>query len=211
MFIRQSTSSRVNGVAIVKALVFPVVMYGCELDRKEAWVLKNWCFQTMVLEKTLESPLDCKQIKPVNPKGDQPWIFTERTDTEAEASILWVPDTKSRLFGKDSDASKGWRQEKGTTEDKMVGWNLQHSGHEFEQAPGEGERQGTLVCCSPWGHKESDTTEQLNNNKFWEWVEWVEYKEITKGISLLTCFHHTWTQSSLGACLENSLYCQSTW
>ena len=165
----------------------------------------------MVLERTLESPLDSKQIKPVNPKGNQPWIFIERTDTEAEASIIWVPDAKSLLIGKDPDAGEGWRQEKGTTEDKMVGWNLRLIGHEFEQAPGEGKRQGTLVCCSPWGHKESDMTEQLNNNKFWEWVEWVENKEATKGISLLTWFCHTWTQSSLGACLENSLYYQSTW
>ena len=95
----------------------------------------------MVLEKTLESPLDCKQIKPVNPKGNQPWIFIEKTDTEAEASILWPPDAKSQLIGKDPYAGKGWRQEeKGTTEDKIVGSHLQLNGHEFEQAPGEGER-----------------------------------------------------------------------
>ena len=127
----------------------------------------------MVLEKTLASPLDCKQIKPVNPKGDQPWIFIERTDTEAEASILWVPDTKSRLIGKDPDAGKGWRQKKGTTEDKMVGWNLQLSGHEFEQAPGEGERQGPWYAAV---HGVTKSQTRLSNwtttNSENEWNEW---------------------------------------
>ena len=117
------------------------------------------------LEKTLESPWDCKEIKPVNPKENQHWIFIGRTDAEAEALILWPPDVKNWLIGKDPDAGKDWRQkEKGTTEDEMVGWHHRLNGHDFEQAPGDSEGQGGLACCSPWGHKESDTTEWLNNS-----------------------------------------------
>ena len=116
----------------------------------------------MVLKKTLESPLDCKEIKPINPQGNQSWIFFERTDTEAEVLILWSPDAKNWLTGKDTDAAKDWRQEKGTTEDEMVGCHHRLDGHEFEQALGVGDGQGGLVCCSPWGRKELDTTEQLN-------------------------------------------------
>ena len=117
-----------------------------ELNQKEVWVLKNWCLWTVVLEKTLESPLDCKEIKPVNPKGNQPWIFTGRTDAEAEASVLWPPDVKSWLTGKDPDDRKDRRQEeKGTTEDEMVGWRHWLNGHEFEKTPGNNEGQGTLV------------------------------------------------------------------
>ena len=120
---------------------------------------------TVVLEKTRESPLDCKEIKPVNPKGNQSWLFTGMTDAEAEAPILWPPAAKSWLVRKDSDAGKEWRQEKkGMTEDKMVGWHHWLNGHEFEQASGDGEGQGSLACCSPWGHKESDTTDRLNNS-----------------------------------------------
>ena len=126
-----------------------------ELDCKERWALKNWCFWTVVLEKTLESPLDSKEMKPVNPKGNQPWTFTGRTDTEAEASIIWPPEVKSQLIGKDPDAGKDWRQEeKGTTEDEMIGWHHWLSGHEFEQIQGDSEGQGSLVCCSPWGRKD---------------------------------------------------------
>ena len=114
--------------------------------------------------KTLENPLDCKEIQPVNPKGNQSWIFIGRTDAEAEAPILWPPDVKSWLIWKDPDDEKDWRQEeKGTTEDEIVGWHHQLNGHEFEQALGDAEGQGILACCSPWGHKESDRTEQLNN------------------------------------------------
>ena len=117
----------------------------------------------MVLEKTLESPLDCKEVQPVNPKGNQSWIFIGRTDAEAEASILWPPDAKSWLIGKDSDVGKDWRQEeKGTTEDEMVWWHHRLDGHEFEEALGVGDGQGGLACCSPWGCKDSDTTELLN-------------------------------------------------
>ena len=117
----------------------------------------------MVLEKTLESPLDCKEFQPVHPKGNQPWIFTGRTDAAAETPILWPPDAKNRLLGKDPDAGKDWRQEeKETTEDEMVGWHHQLNGHNFEQALGVGNGQGSLACCSPWGRKESDTMERLN-------------------------------------------------
>ena len=119
---------------------------------------------TVVLEKTLESPLDCNEIKPVNPEGNQSRIFTERTDAEAEAPIFWPPDAKSWLIRKDSDAGKDWRQEeKEMTEDEMVGWYHWLNGSEFEQAPGDGEGQGSQACCNPWGCKESDTTEWLNN------------------------------------------------
>ena len=135
-----------------------------ELDYKESWAPKNWCFWTVVLEKTLESPLDCKEIQPVLPKGDQSWVFTGRTDVETEAPTLWPPDAESWLIRKDPDAGKDWRQEeKETTEDEMVGWHHWLNGHEFEQALGVGEGQGSLMCCSPWDCKESDVTEQLNN------------------------------------------------
>ena len=133
-----------------------------ELDHKESWALKNWCFCTAVLEETLESPLDCKEITPVNVNENQSSIFIERTDFEAETPILGPLDAKNWLLGKYPDAGKDWRQEKGMTEDEMVGWHHQLDGHEFEQAPGVGDGQGSLVCCSPWGCKELDTTEWLN-------------------------------------------------
>ena len=118
-----------------------------ELDHKKGWALKNWCFQTVVLVKTLESPSN--NIKPVKPKGNQPWIFIERTD--AEAPLLWPPDEKNQLIGKDPDAGKDWGQEeKRVTRGKMVGWNHWLNRHEFEQAPGDSEGQGSLACCSPW-------------------------------------------------------------
>ena len=134
-----------------------------ELDHKEGWVLNNWCFWTVALEKNLESPLDCKEIKLVNPKGNQSWILFGRTDAEAEALTLWLPDGKNWLIWKDTAAGQDWRQdEKGMTEEEMVGWHHWLDGHEFEQASGVGDGQRSLACCSPWGHKESDTTEQLN-------------------------------------------------
>ena len=127
-----------------------------ELDC-EGWALKNWCFWTVVLEKTLESLLDCKAIQPVHSKGDQSWVFIERPDVEAEIPILWPPDAKNWLIWKDRDAGRDWGQEeKGTTEDELVGWHHWLNGHEFEQAPGDGEGQGSLVCCSPWGCIESN-------------------------------------------------------
>ena len=136
---------------------FPVVMYRCDSWTID-WVPKNWCFWTVVLEKALKSLLDCEEIKPVNPKRNQPWIFTGRTDAETEASTLWAPDAKSQFIGKDPDAGKDWGQEeKGTTEGEMVGWHHCLNGHEFEQTLGDSEGQGGLVCCSPWGCNESDT------------------------------------------------------
>ena len=133
------------------------------LDYKDSQVLKNWCFWTVVLEKTLESPLDCKEIQWVHPKGDQSWVFIARTDVEAETPILWPADIKNRLIWKDPDAGKDWRhEEKGKTEAEMVGWHHGCYGHEFEQAPGVCDGQGSLVCCNPWGRKELDTTEQPN-------------------------------------------------
>ena len=127
---------------------------------------KNWCFQTLVLEKTPASPLDSKESKPVNLKGNQPWIFIWRTDAEIEVPILWPPGAKNWLTGKDPDAGKDWRQEeKGMTEDEMVGWHHWLDGHEFEQALGVGDGQGSLACCSPWGHKELDMTERLNGTE----------------------------------------------
>ena len=134
-----------------------------ELDHKESWVLKNWCFWTVVLEKTLKSCLDCKKIKQLNPKGDQCWVFIVRADAGAEAPVLWPLDVKNWLFGKDPVAGKDWRQEeKGMTEDEMVGWHHWINGYEFEQAPGVGDGQGSLACCSPWVHKEWAMTEWLN-------------------------------------------------
>ena len=137
-----------------------------ELDYKESWVPKNWCFWTVVLEKILESALDCKEIKTVHPKGDQSWTSFGRAYADAEAPVLWPPDAKSQLIRKESDAGKDWRQEeKGMKEVKMIGWHHWLNGHGFEQAPGDGEGQRSLACCSPWGHKILDTTEQLNKQK----------------------------------------------
>ena len=129
----------------------------------ESWAPKNWCFWTVVLEETLESPLDRKEIQPVSLKGNQPWIFIGRTDVEAETPILWPPDAKSWLIGKDPDAGKVWGQEeKGTTEDEVVGWHHWLDGHGFGYTLGVGDGQGGLVCCSSWVRKESDMTEWLN-------------------------------------------------
>ena len=133
------------------------------LDCEEGWVPKNWCFWSVVLEKTLESPLDCKEIQPVHPKGDQSWVFTGRSDAKAETPILWPPHAKSWLIGKDLDAGRDWGQEKkGTTEDEMAGRHHWLNGHEFEWTPSVGDGQGGLVCCDSQGCKESDMTERLN-------------------------------------------------
>ena len=135
----------------------------------------------MVLEKTLESPLDCKEIQPVHSKGHQSWVFFGRNDAEAEAPILWPPYAKSWLIGKDSDAGRDWGQEeKGTTEDEMAGWHHQLDGHEFEWTPGDSDGQGGLVCCDSWGHKESDTTEQLN----WTELKLTKWEGYTLQINL---------------------------
>ena len=141
-----------------------------ELDYKESWALKNWCFWTVVLEKTLESPLDCKEIQPVHPKGNQSLIFIGRTAVEAKTPILWLPDGKSWLIWKDHDAGKDWGQEeKGMTEDEMVGWHHWLNGRGFGKTLGVGDGQGGLVCFGLWGHKKSDITEWLN---WWDWMPW---------------------------------------
>ena len=134
-----------------------------ELDCEESWAPKNCCFWTVVLEKTLESPLDCKEIRPVHSEGDQPWVFIGRTDVEAETPIFWPPNVKSWLIWKDPDAGKDLGQEeKGTKEDEMVGWHHWLNGHEFGWTPGVGDGQEGMACCSSWGRKELDTTERLN-------------------------------------------------
>ena len=127
-----------------------------ELDYKESWLPKNWFFWTELLEKNLESPLDSKEIQPVHPKGNQAWIYIGRTDVEAETPIVWPPNAKSWLTGKDPDAGKGWRrEEKGMTEVDMVGWHHQLNEHEFEWALEVGDGQGSLACCNAWGHKQT--------------------------------------------------------
>ena len=137
-----------------------------ELDYKVSWVLKNWCFCTVVLEKTLESPMDCKGIQPVHSTGDQSWVFFGRNDAKAKTPILWPPHAKSWLIGKDSDAGRDWGQgEKGMTEDEMAGWHHGLDGCGFGWTPGVGDGQGGLACFDSWGRKESDTTKRLN------WIE----------------------------------------
>ena len=154
-----------------------------ELDYKESWALKNWCFWTVVSEKTLESPLDCKEIQPVHPKGNQSWVFIERTDVEAETSILWPPASKSWLIWKDPDAGKDWGQEdKATTEDEMVGWHHWLNGHELERTLKVGDGQRGLACC-PWGCKELETTERLN-----------QLTNITSRISILVSYTYNITR-----------------
>ena len=140
------------------------VVWMWELDYKESWVPKNWCFWIVVLEKTLESPLECKEIQPVHPKGDHSWVFIGRTDVETKTPVLWPPDKKSWLIGKDSDAGKDWGQEqKGKTEDEMVGWHHRLDGHGFGWTPGVGDWQGGLACCSSWGHRvRHDWATELN-------------------------------------------------
>ena len=148
-------------VHLVKAMVFSSShAWMWELDYKESWMQKNWCFWTVVLEKTLESPLDRKEIQPVHPKGNQSWLFTGKTDFEPETPVLWPPDAKSWLIWRDPDAGKDWRQvEKGTTEDEMAGWHHGLDGYEFEQALGVvKDREVWGAACSPWGHRVSDTT-----------------------------------------------------
>ena len=138
-----------------------------ELDYKESWALKNRCFWTVLLEKTLESPLDWKEVQPVHPKENKSWISIGRTDAEAETPILWPLDVKNWLIEKDPDAGKDWRQEgKRMPEDETVGWHHQFDGHGFKQVPEVDDGQKSLVCCSPWGRKDSYVT---------EWLNWTEY------------------------------------
>ena len=159
-----------------------------ELDYKESWALKNWCFWTVVLEKTLESPLDCKEIQPVHSKGNQSWIFIGRTDAEAEMPILWPPDMKNWLIWKDPRAGKDGRQKgKGMTEDEMVGWHHRLNGHEFEWTLRVGDGHGSLACCTLWSFKVSDIPWWLNNNKsryihnliyHWVLVDWFAFCQL---------------------------------
>ena len=145
-----------------------------ELDYEESWAPKNWCFWTVVLEKTLENPLDCKEIQPVHSKGDQSCVFFGRNDATAETPVLWPPHVKSWLIGKDSDAGRDWGQEeKGTTEDEMAGWRHWLDGREFEWTLGDGDGQGGLACCDSWGCKELDTTER------WIWSDLI-WKSFSK-------------------------------
>ena len=157
-----------------------------ELDCEESWALKNWCFWTVLLEKTLESPLHCKEIQPVHSEGDQSWVFFGRNDAKAKTPVLWPHHVKSWLIGKDSDAGRDWGKErKGTTEDEMAGWHHWLNGHESEWTPGVGDGQGGLACCDSWGRIESDTTEQLN---------WTELKELEK---LFPVFSLNWLEKTL--------------
>ena len=176
------------------------------LDYKESWALKSWCFWNVVLEKTLESPLDCKEIQPVHPKGDQSWVLIGRTDVEAETPVLWPPDVKSWVTGKDPDSGKDWGQEeKGMTEDEMVGWPHQLDGHGFGWTPGVGDGQGGLVCCGSWGHKESWTelVAQLVKNtpamqETWGWsLGWEDPLERGKATqSSILAWRTLWTYST---------------
>ena len=184
MFLRKSPllHLQVLSVDILFKTVFSQnFMAGWELDCEESWAPNNWCYWTVVLEKTFESPLDCKEVQPVHPKGDQSWVFIGRTDAEAETPILWPPHAKSWLIGKDPDAGRDWGQEeKGTTEDEMAGWHHRLYVHEFGWTLGVGDRQGGLVCCDSWGCKESDTT---------EWLNWTEPISRSK---ILVLSHYPW-------------------
>ena len=183
-----------------------------ELDYKETWLLKNWCFWTVLLEKTLESPLDYREIQPVHPKGNQSWIFIGRTDAEAETPILWPPGAKNWLTGKDPDVGKDWRwEEKGTREDEMVGWHHWLNRHEFESTLGVGDGQEGLVCCIPWGLKELDTTEWLN------WTVWQptgfllpQTLHIPSCLRALACTEHV-TQSFVNFSTAGLLAEMSSW
>ena len=157
-----------------------------ELGYKESWAPKNWCFWSVVLEKTLENPLDCKEIQSVHPKGDQSWVFFGRNDAKAETLVLWSPHVKSWLIRKDSDAGMDWGQEEeGTTEDEMAEWHHRLDGREFEWTLGDGGGEGALAWCDSWGCKELDMTEELN------WTEWAvnfNFEEFIDGLLWL----YTW-------------------
>ena len=161
-------------VPLVKAMVFPVVMYDVRVGLWRRLSTEELSFWTAVLEKTLESPLDCKEIQPVYPKGDKSWVFIGRNDAEAETPVLWPSFEKSWLIGKDSDAGRDWGQgEKGTTEDEMAGWHDWLVGRESEWIPGDGDGQGGLAFYDSWGHKESDTTERLNWTELILQITWL--------------------------------------
>ena len=170
-----------------------------ELDHKESWVPKNWYFWSMMLEKSLESPLYCKEIQPVNAKGNQSWIFTGMTDAEAETLILWPPNMNKWLIGKDPGAGKDWRQEKGMTEDEMVGWYHWLDGHKFDKAPRIGDGQGTLACCSRWGRKELDMTDRLN------WL--TDIVQDLSASSKINCNTHTHKHKNKSADIKSAFCC----
>ena len=168
-----------------------------ELDYKESWAPKNWCFWTVVLEKTLESPLDCKEIQPVPSEGDQPWVFIGRIDAKAETPIFWSPDAKSWLIWKDPDVGKDWRQEeKGTTEDEMVRWHHGLNGHEFEWTPGVDDGQGGLACCGLWGCKERTRLS-----------DWTELTELNSVYKLNTALTNSFPNLKLVCCSTSSSNC----
>ena len=177
-----------------------------ELDYEKSWAPKNWCFWTVLLEKTLDSPLDCKEIQPVHPKANQSWIFIGRTDVEAETQILWPPDVKKGLTWKDPDAGKDWWwEEKGTTENEIVGWHHRLNGHEFKSTPGVGDEQGGLVFCSPWGFKETGMTERLNWLTVWFSPEgkilsrlcYMEQRDLSKSRGFTLCMTRVQTNRRL--------------
>ena len=162
-----------------------VWMWEKAVDCEESWMPKSWCFWTVVLEKTHESPLDCKKVQPVHSKGDQSSMFFGRNNAKAETPVLWPPYAKSWLIGKDSDVGRDWGQEeKGTTEDEMAGWHHWLNGHEFEWTPGVGDGQGGVVCCNSWGCKESDTTERLNWLTDWQTWNMKGKKILIKNLSI---------------------------
>ena len=175
-----------------------------ELDCEEGWAPKNWSFWTVVLEKTLESPLDCKEIQPVPSEGYQSWVFFGRNDAKAETPVLWPPHAKSWLIGKDSDAGRDWGQEeKGTTENEIAGWHHWLDGHESEWTPGVGDGQGGLACCNSWGCKESDTTEQLIlSDLIWSWFHfWKYYCNFLEFLKLIWGFGLSrWLSGKESAC-----------
>ena len=176
------------------------------VDCEESWVPKNWCFWTVVLEKTLESPLDCKEIQPVHSEEDQPWVFFGRTDAKAETPILWPPRAKSWLIGKDSNAGRDWGQkEKGTTEGEMAGLHHGLDGREFEWTLGVGDGQGGLACCDSWGWKESDTTERLN---------WTEHQFAKNILAVFAPLKGYFTQAMYGSCpprMRKNNLIRTTW
>ena len=174
-----------------------------ELDCEESWTPKNWCFWTVVLEKTLGSPLDCKEIQPVHSKGDQPWVLFGRNDAKAETPVLWPPRAKSWLIGKDSDAGRdSGQEEKGTAEDEMAGWHHRLDGCESEWTPGVGDGQGGLACCDSWVRKESDTT---------EWLKWNELNLEEEGEKDISSSWKGKEETLQVIQFKSCLYCSCTW
>ena len=188
-----------------------------ELDCEEGWVLKNWCFWIVVLEKTLESPLDCKEIQPVHSKGDQSWVFFGRNDAKAETPVLWPPHAKSWLIGKDSDAGRDWGwEEKWMTEDEMAGWHHWLDGQEFEWILGAGDGQGGLVCCNSWVAKSrtrlSDWTELNSVRSAW-WVlrEYVEFQSCSSSLCIISCLLFSYLQFHSTSNLVSVLFFSQNW